>query len=123
MKNDPADKYFSIYIRLRDKKCMRCFSPVRFNSRGLPVSHQASHFQSRRKEATRFEPMNVDTLCENCHRHLTAHPREHYEWQVREKGQRVVDEVITFSNIYKKKDRKAEAKFWRDEVKRITGVR
>lgn len=64
---DPADTVFSQFIRLRDKRCMRCGSPVEINAKGLPVSHQASHYWSRGREMTRFDPENVDTLCYGCH--------------------------------------------------------
>ena len=38
IKIDKADKVFSQYIRLRDKRCMRCGSAVQFNEKGLPIS-------------------------------------------------------------------------------------
>jgi hypothetical protein len=116
---DPADKAFSQWVRLRDGECRRCHSPVRFNEKRLPVSHQASHFQGRRKEATRFEPLNVDTLCGGCHQYFTSNPGEHYLWQVKTKGQGVVDQVILQSNSYKKKDRKLELMYWRQQLKEI----
>lgn len=119
IKIDPADQAFSQYIRLRDKKCMRCGSLVRFNDKGLPVSHQASHFQGRRKEATRFDPLNVDTLCGGCHSYFTANPAEHYAWQIEQKGQLAVDKIVLMSNIYQKKNRVAEKIYWREQLKKL----
>lgn len=116
---DPADQAFSQWVRLRDKKCMRCVSPVRFNDKGLPITHQASHFQGRRKEGTRFDPLNVDTLCSGCHSYLGANPAEHYAWQVERKGQKVVDSLVLASNTYHKKDRASEALYWRQEVRKV----
>jgi len=116
---DQADKLFSQYIRLRDMKCMRCGSPVRLNEKGLPISHQASHFQGRRKEATRFEPKNLDCLCTGCHMYFTANPGEHYQWQVAQKGQTAVDCIILQSNGYLKKDRKLQAMLWKQELKKL----
>ena len=55
IKRDKADVVFSQYIRLRDMECKRCHSPVQVNDKGLPVTHQASHFQGRKKESTRFD--------------------------------------------------------------------
>lgn len=121
LKRDPADIAFSQWIRLRDKKCMRCGSAVKFNTKGMPVSHQASHFKGRRKEGTRFEPLNVDTLCGACHQYLGSQPDEHIAWQVERKGQNVVDQVILQANTYHKKDRIAERKYWEDEIKKILG--
>ena len=106
IKIDKADQLFSQYIRIRDGKCLRCKSPVEFNDKGLPVSHQASHFQGRGKEATRFDPDNVCTLCMGCHMYFTAHPAEHYQWQEQRLGQKLIDDLILRSNSYVKKDRK-----------------
>lgn len=117
---DPADDVFSQYIRIRDKECVRCYSPVQFNNKGMPISHQASHFMGRRKEATRFEPDNVDTLCGGCHTYLTAHPAEHYLFQVKLKGQKRVDSLILQSNTYVKKDRKLQKLIWTEALKELT---
>lgn len=73
----------------------------------------------RGKEATRFEPLNADALCYGCHQYFTAHPAEHYQWQVSKKGQDVVDKLVLASNQYKKKDRKPEAIYWRIEYNKI----
>lgn len=119
IKLDKADKLFSQWVRLRDRQCMRCGSPVKFNPKGLPVSHQASHFMGRRKEATRYEPLNVDCLDTGCHSYFTANPAEHYQWQVKMKGQEAVDRLILLSNSYKKKDRQSEAMYWAIELKKL----
>lgn len=78
-----------------------------------------SHFQGRGKEPTRFEPLNADALCYGCHQYFTSHPAEHYMWQVERKGQAVVDQVVLQSNGYLKKDRKAQAKKWREELAKL----
>lgn len=116
IKIDKADKVFSQWIRLRDRECRRCHSPVKINEKGLPVSHQASHFKGRRKEATRFEPLNVDTLCGGCHAYFTENPAEHEAWQVQMKGQKIVDQIILLSNTYKKKDRELEYIYWKEKL-------
>ena len=116
MRLDPADIVFSLWIRLRDRACKRCGSPVLFNDKGLPISHQASHFKGRRKEGTRFEPLNVDTLCHGCHSYFTAQPDEHLNWQINTKGQKTVDKVILAANSYKKKDRKLELMYWKIKI-------
>lgn len=119
---DPADRAFSIWIRLRDMRCKRCGSPVRLNDKGLPVSHQASHFQGRGKESTRFDPLNVDTLCGGCHSYFGANPAEHTEWQVAQKGQSVVNDIVLRSNMYTKKDRVSEKLYWTQKVKDDYGL-
>jgi hypothetical protein len=119
IKLDQADSAFSKWVRLRDMKCMRCGSLVQLNAKGLPVSHQNSHFQGRGKENTRFDPDNCDTLCGGCHSYLGANPAEHYLWQVSRKGQAKVDEIVLKSNMYCKKDRKSEAIYWRQKLKEL----
>lgn len=116
---DPADKAFSKWIRLRDGKCLRCQKPLEKNGKGEPVSLQASHFQGRGKEATRFDPDNVCALCYGCHQYFTSHPGEHYQWQVARLGQDKVDQVILASNTYMKKDRQLQRMYWEQELRSI----
>lgn len=113
LKIDAADKWFSMYVRLLAGECRRCHSLVRYNANGDPISHQASHFQGRRKEATRYDMENVDSLCGACHLYFTAMPYEHVEWQKKTKGENVVQSIIVRSNGYKKKDRAMEALVWK----------
>lgn len=122
IKITPADKVFSQWIRLRDKECRRCHSTVEFNSRGLPVTHQASHFKGRGKQGTRFEPLNVDTLCYGCHAYLGAQPDEHLAWQISMKGQAMVDRLILASNTYHKKQYDLEKIYWSNKLKEDYGV-
>lgn len=118
VKIDAADKAFSQYIRTRDNwTCQRCGKKYSPPTQAL----HTSHFKGRGKEATRFDPRNADALCYGCHRYFTSQPDEHYEWQVHRKGRELVQELTRLSNTYKKKDRKAEAKKWREALKELTG--
>ena len=119
---DKADDLFSKWIRLRDKCCKRCHSSVKINHKGLPVTHQASHFVGRRKESTRYDPLNVDTLCGACHMYFTSHPAEHYLWQVQTKGLATVEALVLAGNTYKKKDRAAEAVYWQTKLREDFGI-
>lgn len=119
IKLDPADKAFSKWIRLRDGMCLRCRRSLQLNDKGLPVSLQASHFQGRGKESTRFDPENVCALCTGCHAYFTSYPAEHYMWQVQRLGQEKVDALILRSNMTVKKDRKAELMYWNAELKKL----
>jgi len=123
MKTDPADRAFSIWIRLRDRECKRCHSKVEFNDKGLPVSHQNSHFKGRAKESTRFMPENCDTLCGGCHMYFTSQPDEHYMWQVQTKGQKIIDQITLTAHTYKKKNRSLEAIYWRQQLLKDYGVK
>lgn len=119
IKIDPADVAFSQWIRLRDGRCLRCKKPVVLNGKGMPVSLQASHFQGRGKESTRFDVENVCALCTGCHAYFTAYPAEHYLWQVHRLGQDVVDALVLRSNMMVKKDRKSELMYWRAELRKL----
>jgi len=119
IKIDLADEWFSKYIRLRDGECKRCHSPVKFNSIGDPISHQASHFQTRHKENTRFDSENCDTLCTGCHMHFHQNPSEELSWKVAQIGQKAVDDLILRSNLYCKKDRKLQEIIWKQEYMKL----
>lgn len=113
IKLDKADSVFSKYIRLRDKKCLRCGSGVTFNDKGLPVTHQASHFFGRGKESTRFDEENVDTLCTGCHQEWGSADREAYRvFKIKQLGQRGFDLLTLRANTPGKKDRKMAHLYW-----------
>lgn len=117
VKIDPADKYFSQWIRFRDKQCMRCKSPVRFNEKGLPVTHQNSHYFGRGRQGTRFEPDNCDTLCHGCHRFWEKEDREAYrEFKVEQLGTKRYASLTLQANSYHKKDYKMAQIFWKAEL-------
>lgn len=127
-KADPADVAFALWIKVRDgwtcKRCKHYYAPW-INKKGLLTAGQSlqnSHFKGRGKEGTRFEPLNCDALCAGCHKYLTAQPDEHYQWQVANKGQAVVDNLILQANTYHKKDRKSELMYWTNKLKVDCGI-
>lgn len=110
---------FSLYIRYRDNwTCQRCGTKYTPPTSAL----HCSHFKGRGKENTRFDPNNAKALCYGCHRYFTAQPDEHYRWQVETIGQEMVNELLVKSGQYKKKDRKAEAEYWKKRLKEDFGV-
>ena len=110
-----SDKLFSLWVRVRDNwTCQRCGKQYTPPTKAL----HCSHFQGRRKENTRFEPLNADALCYGCHQHFTSQPSEHYDWQVKRKGQKMVDRIILAGNTYKKRDDKLEVMYWKQELKK-----
>lgn len=114
-KQDKADALFSKWIKLRDGyACQRCGKKFQ---EGHAQGLDCSHFQSRRKENTRFEPLNADSICTGCHFWFHTNPQEHYRWQVKRKGQDVVNQIVLASNSYKKKDRVAETLYWTQALK------
>lgn len=116
IKIDKADKVFSEYIRTRDKwTCQRCGRKYEPPTSAL----HCSHFQGRGKEATRFDELNADAMCYGCHRFFTANPIDHYDWQVKRKGQKVVDDIRLRSNQYMKKDRAMAHLYWKERLKEL----
>lgn len=69
IKRSKADAVFSDWVRERDDwTCQRCQAQFEKPNIGL----HNSHFFSRAKRATRFEPDNCVALCYKCHEHFTA---------------------------------------------------
>jgi hypothetical protein len=88
------DKVFSQFIRLRDKKCVRCGSRVEFNNDGMPISHQCSHYWGRGNWSTRFDEENADTLCFACHRLWGGDYRDMYKaYKVKQLGDKKYKEL------------------------------
>lgn len=107
VKIDSADTIFSWYIRLRDRECVRCHSPVRSNEKGLPISHECSHYFGRGKENTRFDPDNCDCLCTGCHQYWGSADKEGYrQFKINQLGENAFNMLLIRSNTTVKKDRK-----------------
>ena len=115
---DKADRVFSQYIRTRDDwTCQRCKKRYEPPTSAL----HCSHFMGRGKEATRFDENNACSLCYGCHMYFTAHPAEHYQWQIERLGQKEVDALVLRSNTYMKKDRQMAYLYWSERLKELNG--
>lgn len=53
-----ADKLFSVYIKQRDSRCLRCSSQYRL---------ECAHIVGRANKRLRYDPMGSVTLCNKCH--------------------------------------------------------
>ena len=103
---DLADKYFSLFIRTRDRwTCQRCSTRYEVGSQGL----HASHFWSRGRESTRFDQENVVAHCFSCHVELGGNPELHRAWKLKQLGQRRYDALMVRAETRQKKDRKLQA--------------
>lgn len=108
IKIDKADSLFSRYIRLRDKRCMRCMRPGT-GDEGI-TGLQCSHYFGRRKESTRFDPNNCDALCMGCHQEWGSADREAYRvFKIRQLGEKGFKNLCISAESYMKKDRKGMA--------------
>lgn len=84
----PADTAFSNYIRGRDKwTCQRCLKVYTPPTSAL----HCSHFYSRGKWATRFDPQNCIALCYGCHRYWDKHLDEYEDYKYQQLGDRDFD--------------------------------
>ena len=72
IKRSLADDLFSKYIRVRDNfRCVRCH---RYFENGIGLDN--SHYWSRGKWTTRFDPENCDSLCRSCHEYCGSDGRD-----------------------------------------------
>lgn len=111
IKRDPADVWFSRYIRYRDGwQCQRCKTRYAVGSQGL----HCSHFWGRARENTRFDPVNCDAMCHGCHAFLTANPELHRAWKLQQLGQVAYDSLMLRANLRCKKDRTLAAIVWKE---------
>lgn len=114
IKIDKADQLFSQYIRLRDMECKRCYSLVTLNDKGIPNSHQCSHYFGRGKEATRFDEENADTLCWPCHHLWGGEERAEYKkFKIKQLGLKGFEDLRFRSEQYMKKDRAVQVVIWK----------
>ena len=104
IKRDPADIWFSKYIRLKAR--WTCEACGKFLGEG---GGEASHFHGRRKESVRFDEENVSCHCTNCHRVFGENPEDHRAWKLKQLGQRRYDALLVRANTFQKKDRKLMA--------------
>jgi len=98
-----TDTLFSRYIReLADWKCAACGKDYSDNHQGL----HCSHYFSRRKENTRFDPDNAIALC-IYHHNLWGHGdgrAEYTEYMIKRLGQEGFDLLTFRSQQYQKRD-------------------
>ena len=107
IKLDKADIAFSLYIRLRDGKCVYCGKLGTPDKEGRCIKGlDTSHFWGRRRESVRYDPQNADTLCRYHHQYFGSNPGEYAEWKLAQLGQKEYDLLQMRAETYKKKDRK-----------------
>lgn len=94
------DSEFSKFIRSRDSfTCQRCDREFPRNAFGL----HASHFIGRAHRATRWDPDNVDAMCNGCHQYLETHKATYYrDWKLNQLGKQRFDQLILRGNTVKK---------------------
>lgn len=96
-----ADKLFSDYIRTRDGwTCKVCRTGYPVGSRGL----HNSHFHGRRKENTRYDPLNCDAICMHDHQNFHENPLQYVEWKRKQLGETEFQKLNLRAEILTRRD-------------------
>lgn len=97
-----ADAKFSIFIRERDGKCLRCHT-----TEGLTCSH----YHGRGKSATRFCPINCIALCWKCHQEWEGPKADYTTFMIDRIGQEAFIALALKAGTFKeRKEAVAECK-------------
>jgi len=102
MKKETADKYFSLYIRLRDAdengtcECCTCGKLDHYKNM------DAGHFINRRFNSVRFNEQNVHAQCPHCNRYCEGNIPEYSLFIERKYGKGTVEKLIAQKNTYTK---------------------
>lgn len=89
-----TDNKFSLHIRARDGKCMRCGSADK--------SLDNSHYWRRDMKGTRFDPNNCIALCRECHTIWERQQNPEYKaWMIRWLGEEEYQAVEHRARSYK----------------------
>jgi hypothetical protein len=78
------DKYTSIIVRRRDRRCVTC---------GSRRNLQCSHFYSRRYLAIRFDLVNCNAMCGFCNRRHNRDPFPYVAYMQAKYGPEAVEEL------------------------------
>ena len=78
------DKYTSIIVRRRDRRCVTC---------GSACGLQCSHFYSRRYLAIRFDLRNCNAMCGSCNRRHNADQSRYRMYRLKHYGPDVITEL------------------------------
>lgn len=121
IKLTPADRWFSLYVRARDKwTCQRCWTSYPPYIEGADNRHlkglHCGHCNTRGKHGTRIEPDNACALCYGCHSYLDANPEEKIQffkdrlgedryWELKRQSNKPFKGFFKDNKIYSKKFR------------------
>ena len=127
IKRNATDALFSDFIRWRDDFiCQRCFAKFERPN----IAYHCSHFHSRSKKSTRFDPLNAVGLCYKCHEHFTAedtfcggpmNTKEHKGFIIERIGEREFDLLAVRANTPTKLDEKTIRMGLKLELKALKG--
>jgi len=122
MKIATADKWFSLFIRLRDSddngyaRCCTCGKVAHFRNM------DAGHFANRQFKAVRFNEKNVNTQCRHCNRFCEGNGAEYSMFMIKTYGEGTVKRLIATKKIYTKMgsfEIEQIAKYYREKAKEL----
>lgn len=88
-----CDELWSVYIRLRDKRCQFCMKVTEHKKLF------AHHIWTRTSRAGRWNPSNGVALCWRCHRHVAHQMYEVFRrWLILWMGQEAFDRLMLMCN-------------------------
>lgn len=121
-----SDILFSQYIRRRDGwKCtyrVKCLAAGNINYEDNKGALTNSHYQKRRHESTRFDPLNCDAACRACHQWVedTAEGKEWLkQWKTNQLGEREHTLLLVRAQTYQEKDEKMAILYCRQLLKEL----
>ena len=110
---DKWDRLFAEVIKLRDEDtCQWC--GIKDNKK-----RDTSHFHSRRKFSTRYDPDNACRLHKSCHDFFHAHPNIHVEFWQKRLGSKRYEELNVRANLILKRTKANEEAIRADLQKQI----
>jgi len=121
----PVDKYFSEFIRLRDKECVfkvKCNVGVKYRENGeIDIRDLDNcHFFSRAKKSVRYDEFNCDAGCKKCHLWLdsTVEGKEfHKRFKIKQLGGRGYDLLELRANQPNKIDEESVKIYYKNILK------
>jgi len=99
-----ADKWFSLYIRLRDSdwkgivKCITCPNRDHFKSKKI----NCGHFISRAAKSTRWHVLNANGQCTTCNLYKSGNQYEHGKQLDIKHGKGTADQMAALSRATQK---------------------
>lgn len=98
-----ADIQFSLFIRFRDERCIKC---------GSTSNLQCSHFHGRGNPALRLHPLNAHAMCQPCNQAHNEDRSWYREFYKRTYGLEALEKLDKLSREY--------TKFTDEELKDLT---
>ena len=105
MKTSKADRYFSMFIRLRDSdengycKCVTC-GAIRFWK-----NLDCGHYVLRQHQGARFNEINCSAQCKGCNGFEAGKKIEHKQFIIETYGQQVHDLLKSAERVYFKRSK------------------